>query len=802
MRLRLSTKLVTSIVLIQALMLGVLVWNSARQFSSSHAELLHQHSDEKSKLLATTLAPALAANDRALILDILSLLKDTRNLTYVVVYNDHHALMGSIGDTQTLYSRSNWTQSEHDGYRSGRNDSVYDVERKVYLSGQLIGTIYVGYSINQIEKLANKTRLENAIIAIIAVLMSTVLSIALGLFLTRNLRKLEEGARALKADKLSHRIKINSNDEIGDVSLSFNLMAHHLEDTQNSLQQKHLALEKETRRMETLLNNINAVIFEVEPDKQKFIYVSQEAGNLLGYGSDEWLENDFWFNHVHPDDHNWLEHVIQQQIADKGDFSMDFRMLHRNGDYLWIRSIHNIEVQDDQLIARGLLIDVSDQKKTEERIIYLADHDALTSLYNRRRFQEELEHQIAYAQRFNQTGTLLYIDLDQFKYINDTLGHQAGDECLLAVARSLSDTLRNIDIMGRLGGDEFGVILPHTVIDEAEIVAQHLLDRLEHKTPFQQDLNTHISASIGITAFPEHGVTPSELLAKADAAMYAAKRQGRSQFHSYLHDDETLLQMHAKVHWEDKIHRALADDRFILHYQPIFNLLTDEIIHYEALLRLEDQDGSLIYPHAFLDTAEHFGLIRDIDKWVLRHAVERQAQSIKDGNPINIAINLSGRNFGHSKILHHLQTALEEFDADPHALIFEVTETAAVENFGRARSFIESLRSLGCRFALDDFGVGYSSFHYLRNLPVDMIKIDGSFVRNLHLNQFDRIIIKAISDVANGLAIMTIAEFVENEEIRTLLLDLGIEFGQGYHLAMPEKESPGRARLPVNLGIE
>lgn len=255
-----------------------------------------------------------------------------------------------------------------------------------------------------------------------------------------------------------------------------------------------------------------------------------------------------------------------------------------------------------------------------------------------------------------------------------------------------------------------------------------------------------------------------------------------------MHDDDTLMQMHAKVHWEDKIHRALAEDRFTLHYQPIVNLKTHEVIHYEALLRLKDQDGSLIYPHAFLDTAEHFGLIRDIDKWVLRHAVKKQAESIKNGNPISIAINLSGRNFGHSDILQHLQLALDEFDADPHALIFEVTETAAVENFGRARSFIESLRSLGCRFALDDFGVGYSSFHYLRNLPVDMIKIDGSFVRNLHLNQFDRIIIKAISDVANGLAILTIAEFVENEEIQNLLLDLGIEYGQGYQLAMPEEE--------------
>ncbi len=787
MRLRLSTKLVTSIILIHALMLGLLVWNSAQQFSSSHAKLLQQHADDKSKLLANTLAQALSENNRAHIQDTLSLLKDSQNLSYVVVYNNRHDLMGSIGNPQTLFTSPNITEQDDQNYQTAKRDGVYDIKRKIFLSNQNIGTIFAGYSVTHIEQLASKTRLENAIIAAIAIIISTILSIALGLFLTRNLRKLEEGAHELKEGNLSHRIKINSHDEVGDVSRAFNLMAQHLEDTQNTLKQKHIALKNETHRMETLLNSINAVIFEISPDKRIFTYVSQEAENLLGYSSAEWLAKDFWFNHIHPDDSNWLEHVIQKQMEDKGEFSMDFRMLHRSGDYLWIRSIHNVEFDNSKLISRGLLIDIDEQKKNEERIIYLADHDALTGLYNRRRFQEELEHQVAYAQRFKQTSTLLFLDLDQFKYINDTLGHQAGDECLLAVTRSLTSTLRSIDIMGRLGGDEFGIILPHTTIDKAEVVAQHLLNKLAVKTPLPQELNTHISASIGVTAFPEHGSTPTELLAKADAAMYAAKHRGRNQFHTYEHDDDTLTQMHAKVHWEDKIHHALADDRFVLHYQPIVNLKTNEVIHYEALLRLQDHDGSLIYPHAFLDTAEHFGLIRDIDKWVLRHAVKMQAESVKNNTPISIAINLSGRNFGHSDILHHLQQALNEFEADPHALIFEVTETVAVENFGRARSFIDSLRTLGCRFALDDFGVGYSSFHYLRNMPVDMIKIDGSFVRNLHLNQFDRIIIKAISDIADGLAIMTIAEFVENEEIQDLLLDLGIEFGQGYHLAMPEK---------------
>ncbi|MGD8483597.1 MAG: bifunctional diguanylate cyclase/phosphodiesterase, partial [Thioalkalispiraceae bacterium] len=374
----------------------------------------------------------------------------------------------------------------------------------------------------------------------------------------------------------------------------------------------------------------------------------------------------------------------------------------------------------------------------------------------------------------------------EFKYINDTLGHQTGDDCLLSVSHALSSAIREIDTLARLGGDEFAIILANASEQDAVQVAENLIITLLNKTILPVELSMRISASIGITLFPEHGITPSELLAKADAAMYTAKRNGRNQVHVYRSEDTELLNMQNKVHWEDRIRRALENDHFVLHYQPVINLASGEIAHYEALLRMDD-NGELIFPGAFLDTAERFNLIQDIDKWVLLKAIEAQANSIKKGTSVSIAVNLSGRHFGHQDVMHLVENALEKFGADPAALIFEVTETAAVENFTQARRFIESLRSLGCRFALDDFGMGYSSFHYLKNLPVDMVKIDGSFVRNLHLNEFDRIIVKAMSDLASGMNIYTVAEFVENEEIRVLLEKLGVDYGQGYHLGMPDR---------------
>jgi EAL domain-containing protein (putative c-di-GMP-specific phosphodiesterase class I) len=299
----------------------------------------------------------------------------------------------------------------------------------------------------------------------------------------------------------------------------------------------------------------------------------------------------------------------------------------------------------------------------------------------------------------------------------------------------------------------------------------------------------HISASIGIAFFPTQGYIASDLLAKADAAMYTAKNKGRSQYHIFSEDDDELWNMQAKIHWEERIRWALEHNRLVLHFQPVADLYTQDITHYEVLLRMRGRDDELISPPAFIDTAERFGLIRDIDRWVLRNAIKEQARRRDEGEVVTLAVNISGRHFGNSELMLLVKESMENYKTDPRNLIFEVTETAAVENLSQAREFIDSLRSLGCRFALDDFGIGFSSFHYLRNLPVDFVKIDGSFVRNLHHNAEDKIFVKAMVDLATGLGITCIAEFVENGEIVAVLKELGVELGQGYHIARPHADT-------------
>jgi len=785
LRLRLSTRIIISLVLILAMMLFAITWNSVRLINTSHSELLEESIDAETKLLANSLAAGLAIKDRAILEDVLSLLVSNKHYVYIVVYDISGNLMATLGKpTNSVLDTS---------YSDALKDGVYDVESKIVLAGQLLGTVRIGYSLDSVNQIVSATKNQNTAIAMLGLLLCVLVTIVLSLYMTRNLRKLEEGAHALQRGELDYRINIKSHDEIGDVARSFDELAEHLSDTRNMLDRKHSELQRETRYLQTLLNGIDAVVIEAKLPEFRFSYVSQEAENLLGYPVADWLKPNFWREHIYPEDQAWMEKSLDDNSKQDGSFMVDFRMVHELGHLIWVRAINNVEVNEEgEPVIRGLILDIMEQKTAEDRIVYLAEHDSLTGLINRRRFQEELERSIAFTQRYKQQGALLFIDLDQFKYINDTYGHQYGDEYLLDVSRRLAKVLRKTDILGRLGGDEFGVIIPSVTESESETVANALLGTLSQEMIECDNKLIHISASIGIAFFPTQGYIASDLLAKADAAMYTAKNKGRSQYHIFSEDDDELWNMQAKIHWEERIRWALENDRLVLHFQPVADLHSRAIVHYEVLLRMRGRDDELITPPAFIETAERFGLIREIDRWVLRNAIKEQARRRDHGEEVTLAVNISGRHFGSSEIMMLVKESMDEYKADPRNIIFEVTETAAVENLSQAREFIDSLRSLGCRFALDDFGIGFSSFHYLRNLPVDFVKIDGSFVRNLHYDAEDRIFVKAMVDLASGLGITCIAEFVENTEIVTILKDLGVGLGQGYHIARPQANTiPG-----------
>ena len=450
----------------------------------------------------------------------------------------------------------------------------------------------------------------------------------------------------------------------------------------------------------------------------------------------------------------------------------------------WLHTPLNRNSEGAALIL-SIGLDVTERKKAEQHLTWLADHDPLTGLFNRRRFQEEITRALALTRRLEHQGALLFFDLDQFKYINDTSGHQAGDMLLKIVAESLSHVVRETDIVARLGGDEFAILIgktnPSSVVESARRISQHLS---QLTLPIGNHLH-RVSASIGIALFPDHATDEANLLAAADLAMYQAKEAGRGRWHLYSPNDQTRERLHAHVFWKERVEWALANDRLVLYYQPIMNLKTGKIIHCEGLLRMLDESGSLIGPGALIEACERTGLIHALDHWVLNQGIAQLADFTAQGHDLNVALNLSGRAFEEPDLLAILQGALERHQADPKRLILEITETAAVADFAAARGIIQAIRSLGCRFALDDFGTGFSSLKYLKQLPVDFVKIDGSFIRHLTTDRDDQVMVKALADIAHSYGKLTVAEFVESSQSMTMLRDFGVDYAQGFFIGRP-----------------
>lgn len=425
--------------------------------------------------------------------------------------------------------------------------------------------------------------------------------------------------------------------------------------------------------------------------------------------------------------------------------------------------------------------------EAEKDLVWLADHDPLTNLFNRRRFQEVFDRTLAMSVRYERSGVLLFLDLDQFKYVNDLSGHQAGDSLLKLVASRLKDAVRYSDILARLGGDEFALVLPEGGVEEAIFMANKLQHDLK-KVDFSANGRAHkISCSIGITLFPGHGSSLTDLLANADMAMYQAKEAGGGRWHLYSPDELAKEVLASRAKWRERISQAVLEDALELHYQPIFDIREQRVTRFETLVRMRDNVGRLVFPDHFIPIAEQSGQIHEIDRWVIRETIDQ----VKANPGISLAVNLSGRVLDDPSLLDWFHQQLQQSHIDPSCLILEITETAAVANVQDAIAFMREIKALGCRFALDDFGSGFSSFAYLKQLPVDIVKIDGAFIQNLATSAEDQLFVKALTDVAKGLGKITVAEFVENAETLQLLEGFGVDFAQGYHIGRPSPQMTG-----------
>lgn len=432
------------------------------------------------------------------------------------------------------------------------------------------------------------------------------------------------------------------------------------------------------------------------------------------------------------------------------------------------------------IIAR----DTTERRRYEQRLRHMADHDQLTGLFNRRRFEEQLKRELARAGRYDAHSAVLSVDVDNFKGINDSAGHAAGDAVLVQVAGVLSHRFRSTDVVARLGGDEFAVMLSAVDASVARATAEDLLQEIRGSAALYGGRPFRVTASIGVATFESDDVTAADVLVNADLAMYAAKTAGRDRVIVYTPGEARKARSAARLAWSQRIRDALEHDRFVLHLQPILDLASGQISHGELLLRMQGHRGRLILPGAFLPAAERFGLIHDVDRWVVQRAIRLLADAT---HPMpRVGINLSGESVaGDTQLLRMIEHELSREGVEPSELIFEVTETAAIANMPEASKFAHALTSLGCSLALDDFGTGFGSFYYLKHLPVDYVKLDGEFIQNLPRSEVDEHMVKAIVGVAQALGIKTVAESVADEETIALLQKHRVDYAQGFHVGRP-----------------
>ena len=537
------------------------------------------------------------------------------------------------------------------------------------------------------------------------------------------------------------------------------------------------------------------------PNPGQWITVNPALAQLLGYTQEELLAKRV-SQTLHPDEIAMTRARLTALMRGAEErITAECRMVGADGQIVWtLVTVASVPDPDGRpAYAIGQVLDITERKRFEGQLQYLADHDALTGLFNRRRFEEELDRALAEAERYGRRGAILVLDLDGFKFVNDTLGHPVGDELIARLAGTLRAELRESDVIARLGGDEFGVILPQATDEEAGAVATKLLRAVARDGAVAgSSRSARVTASIGLAPFDgADGLSPEELMVEADIAMYDAKEAGRNQAARSEREAAGPGRHVSRLSWLERVRHALAEDRFELHAQPIVALgahsdAGDTAPAFELLLRMRSDSGELVGPATFLPTAERFDLIGAIDRWVVARAVE-----LVRAHDVTLSVNLSGRTMGDADFAGWLEELLTATPVPPQRLIVEITETAAIVNPDRARALGDTLRRLGCRLALDDFGAGFASFAYLKHLRFDVLKIDGEFVRGLRDDPTDRLVVEAVVQIARGLGTSSLAEFVGDSDTLDIVRALGVDYAQGFHLGRPVPVAEALLDLPV-----
>jgi diguanylate cyclase (GGDEF)-like protein/PAS domain S-box-containing protein len=547
----------------------------------------------------------------------------------------------------------------------------------------------------------------------------------------------------------------------------------------------------------SLVEGIPAITY-IDPvdENQESIYVSPQVTELLGISQEDWLTNPYcWRDHVHPDDIDRAWDEYEDAYRNRRSLSHEYRMVHIDGTELWVSEQAFVIPNEagEPWLIQGVIFDITERKRAEEQIAFLAYHDKLTGLPNRVLFEEMLELSLARARRHGLGVGVIYLDLDNFKLVNDSLGHHAGDELLVQLAERLRECTRETDLVARHGGDEFLLLLSdldrgiasvsgrEADLVAAEAVAARVQEALQE--PFDlSGTSFYATASIGISLCPRDASDAKSLLRNADTAMYQSKKSGPGSFLVYVSDTEDPVR---KLSLTTRLRRAVEDQAWLLHYQPVVDLASGQVRGVEALVRWHDPTGGIVAPGEFIPLAEELGLIEAIGDWVVTELARQQAAWRADGLDLRISFNVSPRELWSAHLPERVLGRLREQGADPALVIAEITESTAMADPDRTQRILTEMHSWGLSLAIDDFGTGYSSLSRLKHLPVDILKIDRSFVSHVDSDPDNASMVRAMIDLAGNLGMTALAEGIETERELAFLVEHGCPLGQGFHLGRP-----------------
>ncbi len=554
-----------------------------------------------------------------------------------------------------------------------------------------------------------------------------------------------------------------------------------------ALQDRTEAYRKVSEDHQRLLDNLSTVIFELDEEGQ-IKFLSRAWSRLSGYSVAESLGKKLTaFLAADARSHkSRYSRQLKGLFAGKiRQCEIELPLLNSKNKVVWLvcKMDATGEGAGEQIIF-GCLDDISKRKKAQQELEYLAMHDNLTGVNNRHYFDNVINQMTASAARGTDTHALLYIDLDHFKVINDTFGHNHGDIVLRDIASLLKTRVRKSDVLCRIGGDEFAVLIYSCDHDQAQLTADAIGELIQG---YQYSLGGHqlaLSCSVGISKIDGQAETAAAYLKQADTALYVAKRRGRNLVHFYDPADRESDELRASIDWARRFRKAVQENNLTLLFQPVMHIESGAIAYYEALIRLNSPEEGVIMPGSFIPALEEAGEMAVLDHWVVGHAIELLGRHPKLHQ---VAINLSAQAFRDERLVSLIEELLAENKVDPQRIIFELTESASMANLTATQRMIEQLRKIGCSFALDDFGTGFSTFSYLKQFPAESVKVDGSFIAQLDQSKEDQAVVRAITEVARALGKQTVAEYVENQTVLNIISSLGIDYAQGYFIGQPMK---------------